>query len=157
MATGVFDILHLGHVYFLQEAKKLGDELVVVVARDSTARKLKHQPIMNEDVRAKMVAALKPVDKVVLGHEGDMFKTVEEIKPDIIVLGYDQVFDENYIINECKKRGLNVKVVRLQKFTESDLNGTRKIIGKILSAYAFQKEIEYYEKDVNRNENNRHS
>lgn len=157
MATGVFDILHLGHVYFLQEAKKLGDELVVVVARDSTARKLKHQPIMNEDARAKMVAALKPVDKVVLGHEGDMFKTVEEVKPDIIVLGYDQVFDENYITNECKKRGMNVKVVRLQKFTESDLNGTRKIIGKILSAYAFQKEIEHYEKDVNRNENNRHS
>lgn len=157
MASGVFDILHLGHVYFLQQAKKLGDELVVVVARDSTARKLKHQPIMNEEIRAKMVEALKPVDRVVLGHEDDMFKTVEEIKPDIIVLGYDQAFDEDYIINECKKRNLNIKVVRLPKFSETDLNGTRKIIGKIISAYSFQKEIEYYEKDVNKNENNRHS
>ncbi len=146
MASGVFDILHPGHVFFLEEAKKLGDELVVVVARDSTARKLKHQPIMNEEIRAKMVAALKPVDIVVLGHEDDMFKTVEEIKPDIIALGYDQVFNENYIIGECLKRGLNIKVVRLQKFSDSDLNGTRKIIGKILSAYAFQKEIEYFEK-----------
>jgi len=157
MASGVFDILHPGHVFFLEEAKKLGDELVVVVARDSTARKLKHQPIMNEEIRAKMVYALKPVDKVVLGHEDDMFKTVEEIKPDIIALGYDQVFDENNIIKECKKRGMDVKVVRLPRFTDSDLNGTRKIIGKILSAYAFQKEIENFEKEGNYHENNRDS
>ncbi|MEM3333979.1 MAG: adenylyltransferase/cytidyltransferase family protein, partial [Thermoplasmata archaeon] len=74
MASGVFDILHPGHIFFLEEAKKLGNELVVVVARDSTARKLKHQPIMNEDVRLKMVTALKPVDIAILGHEDDIFK-----------------------------------------------------------------------------------
>ncbi len=156
MASGVFDILHLGHVYFLEEAKKLGDELIVVVARDSTARKMKHQPIMSEDIRVRMVAELKPVDRALLGHEDDMFKTVEEIKPDIIVLGYDQAFDEKYIENECRKRGLNVKVVRLGKFTGSDLNGTRKIIGKIISAYSFQKEIETIEK-VKGNEDRRNS
>lgn len=148
MASGVFDILHPGHIFFLEEAKKLGDELVVVVARDSTARKLKHQPIMSEDIRLKMVSSLKPVDRAVLGHEDDIFKTVEEIRPDIIVLGYDQVFDENYIIQECRKRGLNVRVVRMPKFSGSDLNGTRKIIGKIIAAYAFQKEIEQQEKEV---------
>ncbi|MEM2937978.1 MAG: adenylyltransferase/cytidyltransferase family protein, partial [Thermoplasmata archaeon] len=142
----VFDILHPGHIFFLEEAKKLGNELVVVVARDSTARKLKHQPIMNEDVRLKMVTALKPVDIAILGHEDDIFKTVEEIKPDIIVLGYDQNFDEKYIEEECKKRGLKVTVIRLPKYTESDLNGTRKIIGKIIAAYAFQKEMEKEEK-----------
>ena len=146
MASGVFDILHPGHIFFLEEAKKLGNELVVVVARDSTARKLKHQPIMNEDVRLKMVTALKPVDIDVLGHEDEIFKTVEEIKPDIIVLGYDQNFDEKYIEEECKKRGLKVTVIRLPKYTESDLNGTRKIIGKIIAAYAFQKEMEKEEK-----------
>ncbi|MEL9999276.1 MAG: adenylyltransferase/cytidyltransferase family protein [Thermoplasmata archaeon] len=146
MASGVFDILHPGHIFFLEEAKKLGNELVVVVARDSTARKLKHQPIMNEDVRLKMVTALKPVDIAILGHEDDIFKTVEEIRPDIIVLGYDQNFDEKYIEEECKKRGLNVTVIRLPKYTESDLNGTRKIIGKIIAAYAFQKEMEKEEK-----------
>ncbi|MEM0098853.1 MAG: adenylyltransferase/cytidyltransferase family protein [Thermoplasmata archaeon] len=146
MASGVFDILHPGHIFFLEEAKKLGNELVVVVARDSTARKLKHQPIMNEDVRLKMVTALKPVDIAILGHEDDIFKTVEEIKPDIIVLGYDQNFDEKYIEEECKKRGLKVTVIRLPKYTESDLNGTRKIIGKIIAAYAFQKEMEKEEK-----------
>lgn len=131
MATGVFDILHLGHLYFLQEAKKLGDELIVVVARDSTARKLKHNPITPEKMRLEMINALKIVDNAVLGYEDDIYKIVEEIKPNIIVLGYDQKHDEEKIKEELRKRGLNVKIVRLQKFA-SDLDGTRKIIAKII-------------------------
>ena len=145
MASGVFDILHPGHVLFLREAKKLGDELIVVVARDSTAERLKHRPIMREDVRRFLVESLKPVDRAILGHEDDMYKTVEEIKPDIIVLGYDQKFDEREIEEECRRRGLNVKIVRLGKYGESDLNGTRKIIGKIV-----ERKGELYEKDRDR-------
>jgi len=132
MATGVFDILHPGHVMFLREAKKLGDELYVVVARDSTAEKLKHKPIMDEEMRRFMVESLKPVDRAVIGYEDDMYRIVEEIKPDIIVLGYDQKFSENEIEEECAKRGLKVKVIRLGKFGEGDLNGTRKIIYRIV-------------------------
>ncbi|ADD08556.1 adenylyltransferase/cytidyltransferase family protein [Candidatus Aciduliprofundum boonei] len=132
MATGVFDILHPGHVLFLREARKLGDELVVVVARDSTVERLKHKPIMNEDIRRFMVESLKPVDRAVLGHKDDMYKTVEDVRPDIIVLGYDQKFDEKEIEEECRKRGIKVKVVRLKKYGDSDLNGTRKIIFKIV-------------------------
>ncbi len=132
MASGVFDIIHPGHILFLQEAKKLGDELVVVVARDSTAEKFKHRPIMPENVRRFIVESLKPVDRAVLGHEDDMYRTVEEIKPDIIALGYDQKFDEREIKEECMRRGLNVKVIRLKKYGDSDLNGTRKIIYKIV-------------------------
>ncbi|MGC8584650.1 MAG: adenylyltransferase/cytidyltransferase family protein [Thermoplasmata archaeon] len=157
MASGVFDILHLGHVYYLTEARKLGDELIVVVARDSTARKLKHQPIMNEDIRVRMVESLKPVDRAILGHEDDMYKTVLEIKPDIIAIGYDQNFNENEITENCKRLGLDVRVVRIPQYTDSDLNGTRKIIGKILSAYAFQKEIEQYEEGREAGENSRDS
>ncbi len=145
MASGVFDILHPGHVLFLQEAKKLGDELVVVVARDSTATRFKHKPIMPENVRRFLVEALKPVDRAILGHEDDMYKTVEEIKPDIIVLGYDQKFDEREIEEECRKRGLDVKVVRLKKYGDSDLNGTRKIIYKIV-----ERSDELYAKNRNR-------
>ncbi len=145
MASGVFDILHPGHVLFLQEAKKLGDELVVVVARDSTAKKFKHKPIMPEEVRRFLVESLKPVDRAVLGHEDDMYKTVEEIKPDIIVLGYDQKFSEEEIEEECRKRGLDVKVVRLKKYGDSDLNGTRKIIYKIV-----ERSDELYAKNRNR-------
>ncbi|MEM3247168.1 MAG: adenylyltransferase/cytidyltransferase family protein [Candidatus Micrarchaeaceae archaeon] len=135
MATGVFDILHLGHIYFLTEAKKLGDELVVVVARDSTAERLKRKPIMDENTRLKIVSSLKVVDEARLGNKDDIFKTVEEIKPNIIALGYDQKFDEKKIEKECLRRGLKVKVVRIGKYVGGDLSATRKIISKIVSTY----------------------
>ncbi|UCF08579.1 MAG: FAD synthase, partial [Thermoplasmata archaeon] len=128
MATGVFDILHLGHIYFLEEAKKLGDELVVVVATDKTAEQLKHNPITSQDMRVKLVSALKPVDKTVLGYEGDRYRIVQELKPDIIALGYDQKHDEEQIKNDLKNLGMDVKVVRLEPFVDHDLDGTRKII-----------------------------
>ncbi|UCG69278.1 MAG: FAD synthase [Thermoplasmata archaeon] len=144
MATGVFDILHLGHLYFLQEAKKLGDELVVVVATDKTARRLKHIPITAQEMRVEMVAGLKPVDTAVLGYEDDRYQIVRELKPDIIALGFDQKHDEEQIKSDLKKMGMEVKVVRLEPF-EHDLDGTRKVIRKVIDWYIFQsrmKEIE---------------
>ncbi|MCD6383870.1 MAG: FAD synthase [Thermoplasmata archaeon] len=134
MATGVFDILHPGHLYFLSQAKRLGDYLVVVVTRDSVAAKEKHPPIMPEEARRKMVEALKPVDKAVLGYEDDMFRIVEEVKPDIIVLGYDQRWDVGRLKEELKKRGLETEVVRLGRDT-SDLAGTRRIIEKVVDRH----------------------
>ena len=97
MATGVFDILHTGHLHYLAEAKRLGDELIVVVATDATVRKRKHEPITPERMRVELVGALKPVDKAVLGKEGDMFDIVAELHPDVIALGYDQQFDEEQL------------------------------------------------------------
>ncbi|MEE9150482.1 MAG: adenylyltransferase/cytidyltransferase family protein [Thermoplasmata archaeon] len=138
MATGVFDLLHLGHLYFLKEAKKLGDELVVVVATDKTARKLKHIPITSQDMRVEMVGELKPVDKAVLGHEDDRYRIVKELKPDIIALGYDQKHDEERIKTDLKNMGMDVKVVRLEPFVDHDLDGTRKIIRKVIDWYIFQ-------------------
>ena len=131
MATGVFDILHTGHLHYLNEARKLGDELVVVVATDATVRKRKHEPITPEAMRVELVSALKPVDKAVLGKEGDMFEIVAQLKPDVIALGYDQRFDEKKLEGELKARGMKVKLVRLGKY-EDDLNGTRKIIKKVI-------------------------
>ena len=145
MASGVFDILHPGHIYYLEEAKKLGDELFVVVAKDSTVRKQKHEPITLESMRLEMVKALKPVDKAVLGHEDDRYRIVEELKPDIIALGYDQKDDEEKIKNDLKKRGLNIKVVRMPELAH-DLSGTKKIIQKIIDWYSFQKKMEKVEK-----------
>lgn len=146
MATGTFDLLHMGHIYYLKEAKKLGDKLVVVVARDSTVRKLKHEPVTPEEMRIGIVRELKMVDEAVLGYEDDMYAVVKEIKPDIIALGYDQIHDEKKIENELKKRNLDAQVVRLPKYTGmEDLNGTRRIIGKIISAYEFQKSMEKIE------------
>jgi len=146
MATGTFDLLHMGHIYYLKEAKKLGDKLVVVVARDSTVRKLKHEPITPEEMRLDIIKELKIVDEAVLGHEDDMYATVKEIKPDIIALGYDQVHDEKKIEQELKKRKLVARIVRLPKYSDmEDLDGTRRIIGKIISAYEFQKIMEEIE------------
>ena len=139
MATGVFDILHSGHLRYLEEAKLLGDELIVVVATDATVRKQKHEPITPETMRLELVQALKPVDRALLGKEGDMFEIVKEVAPDIIVLGYDQAFDEKNLEAELAKRGLKARVVRLSKYGE-DLNGTRKIIKKIIDWYSKNKE-----------------
>ena len=146
MASGTFDLLHLGHIYYLKEAKKLGDELVVVVATDSTVRKLKHEPINPEKIRLNLIKELKVVDEAYLGYETDIYEIVSEIKPDIIALGYDQVHDEKKIEVELKKRKLKSKVVRLKEYDGgSDLEGTRRIIAKIIAAYEIQKSIERIE------------
>lgn len=140
MATGVFDLLHPGHIYFLNEARKLGDELVVVVARDSTAKRFKHQPITPEASRVEMVAALKPVDRAVLGNEGDIFAILDTIRPDLVALGFDQVHDEARVLDECRRRGLPTRVVRLPQF-EGDLDGTRKIIRRVADYLAMQEKL----------------
>ena len=131
MATGVFDLLHAGHLYFLTQAKKLGDELVVVVARDQTARRLKHEPYVPEQLRREMVEGLKPVDRAVLGSTTDIYETVVSVRPDVIALGYNQIWNENEIVQECTRRGVPVKVVRIGKRPYDDL-ATRRIVERIL-------------------------
>jgi FAD synthetase len=146
MATGTFDLLHLGHIYYLKEAKKLGDTLAVVVATDLTVRRLKHEPVNPQDIRLTLIKELKDVNEAYLGHEDDMYEIVKEIKPDIIALGFDQIHDEDKIKSELKKRKINAKVIRLKEFKGgSDLEGTRRIISKIITAYEFQKKMEKIE------------
>lgn len=136
-AGGVFDIIHPGHIHTLRSAKALGDILVVVIARDSTAVKSKgRKPIHNEHLRCELVSSLRFVDAAILGREGDIFKSVEYVRPDIIALGYDQIHEESLIIEECKKRGLNIQVIRLDS-PIPDLKSTRikELLGK--SIYSF--------------------
>lgn len=131
MASGVFDLIHPGHISYLNQAKALGDYLVVVVACDSTVRKRKHEPITPEAMRAKIIASLKPVDEVIIGTDGDMYETVRKVKPDIIALGFDQTFDEKAMEADLESKGL--KGIKVMRVTESadDLNATRRIIAKI--------------------------
>jgi FAD synthetase len=135
MATGVFDLLHPGHVYFLSEAKKLGDELVVVVARDQTARRLKHETYVPEHMRREMVESLKPVDRAILGSTTDIYETVVNERPSIIALGYDQVWNEREVEQECARRGIPVRVVRIGPLPHDDL-ATRRIVERILERAA---------------------
>lgn len=123
---GVFDVIHSGHVKFLERCKKLekDSKLIVVISRDKTVlRERGRKPAMTEEERKKIVESLKPVDEAILGNEGsDKLKIVERIKPDTIVLGYDQEWDEKKLENDLRERGVKVKVIRLKKY--GDINST---------------------------------
>ena len=115
LAGGVFDIIHPGHIHTLNAAKALGDILVVVVATDNTAVKMKkRQPLHSKEQRQELVNSLVMVDLCLIGQEDDIFKTVNLVKPQIIALGYDQVHQEKFIIDGCKKINLDANVARLQ-------------------------------------------
>ncbi len=115
LAGGVFDIIHPGHIHTLNAAKSLGDVLVVVVATDNTAVKMKkRRPLHSKEQRQELVNSLIMVDLCLIGQEDDIFKTVNLVKPQIIALGYDQVHQEKFIIEGCKKIDLDARVARLQ-------------------------------------------
>jgi FAD synthetase len=137
LASGVFDLLHLGHVKFLEEAKKAGGknaELIVIIARDSTVEKNKgRKPIMSENQRRALVESLKVVDEAVLGFEKfDLGDVIERVKPDVIALGYDQADMEKGVKAYVKKHGLNTRVIRIGKFEEDKLDSSSKIRQKIV-------------------------
>lgn len=141
LASGVFDLLHLGHVKFLEEAKKAGGtnaELLVIVARDRTVQKTKgRKPIMPENQRRALVEALRVVDEAVLGLEDfDIGDVIERVKPDVIALGYDQMDMEARVREYVNKHGLKVEIVRLGKFENDELSSSSKIREKIVEKFA---------------------
>jgi len=127
VATGTFDILHPGHVFFLSESRKLGDELWVIVSRETNVRH-KPVPIVSEEQRLKMIQSLKCVDHAVLGDKEDMFKPIREIQPDIITLGYNQYFDEKTLKAKLEEKGIKADVVRIGAYTGSKFTSTTQII-----------------------------
>ena len=135
MAVGVFDLLHAGHLHYLQQAKSLGNHLTVVVAHDDTVRLRKHEPVTNHDLRRRMVDGLKPVDDAIIGNPPDVsiFEILPKVNPDIIALGYDQEHAEDSIKTKLQELGYDsITVTRVEGLTD-DLDGTRKIIARILS------------------------
>ena len=115
LAGGVFDIIHPGHIHTLNAAKALGSILVVAIATDKTAEKMKKRPpLHNQELRRELVSCLSMVDKAIVGHEDNIFETVKEVRPNIIVLGYDQTHQEKFISDGCKRINLNVEIIRLQ-------------------------------------------
>ena len=134
VATGTFDILHTGHLYYLEESRRLGDELHVIVARDANV-KHKPRPIVPEDQRLKMVAALKPVDHAVLGDLHDMFRPIREIRPAVITIGFNQHFDEEKLRAELSAREIPANVVRIGKYTGDTYCSSSLIIRQVLERY----------------------
>ncbi|HEX6252694.1 MAG TPA: adenylyltransferase/cytidyltransferase family protein [Nitrososphaera sp.] len=115
LVGGVFDLIHPGHIHTLKAAKAEGDVLVVVVARQSTAQKIKkyRKIYHDEKLRRDLVTSLNFVDLALIGKEGTLYDTVEYVKPNVIALGYDQAHSEKDIAENCKNRNLNVQVIRL--------------------------------------------
>jgi|TARA_Y100000310_G_scaffold329691_1_gene400009 FAD synthetase len=129
---GSFDILHEGHKNYLREAKSYGDYLIVVVARDGNIVRIKHnKPKNDENSRLENIKNLDFVDEAVLGNENDIFQVLEEYKPDIICLGYDQkTATEEIIKQELEKRNLSAEIIRCKAFKpevykSSKLNGEK--------------------------------
>jgi FAD synthetase len=114
VCAGTFDHLHPGHIDFLKQAKSLGDELIVIVARDETVKRIKgFLPTYEEQTRRNNVEDTGIPDIVALGNlDTDLFNILKEIEPDIIALGYDQQVSEDEIL----KRSPKCKVIRLSSF-----------------------------------------
>lgn len=117
MVFGTFDILHPGHIGFLKQAKKLGDFLIVSLAREEFIKLIKgRKALYSETERKTLLESVRYVDRVVLGAKDDYIKHIVAQKPDIIALGYDQTaFTEN-LKEKLAKKGLKVRIVRLKAY-----------------------------------------
>lgn len=120
LVGGVYDILHVGHLSALTEAKTHGDVLVVVIATDLTVETLKgRRPVFPEEDRRALVDSLRPVDAAILGYEDvgmGYHQVIDEVKPDIIALGYDQDSLARTITEFVNRKKIGIKIVRLSKF-----------------------------------------
>ena len=127
VATGTFDILHPGHIYYLEESKKLGDELWVIVAREKNVIH-KPRPIVSEDQRLRMIQSLRCVDHAILGDHTDMYKPIREINPDIITIGFNQKWSLEKLRSEMSERGICAEVVQISEYTGMPFTSSTKII-----------------------------
>jgi rfaE bifunctional protein nucleotidyltransferase chain/domain len=114
--NGCFDLLHPGHVSYLEEARKLGDALIVAVNTDASVKRLgkgEGRPVNPEKDRARMVAALAVVDRVVLFEEDTPLELIQLLKPDVLVKGGDYRLEEVVGREEVKSRGGEVRILPL--------------------------------------------
>lgn len=118
MAFGTFDLLHPGHIHYLRQAKAFGDRLVVVVARDITAKRMGKQLLFNEKERLGIISAIAEVDDARLGYERDMLRVIEDVSPDTICLGYDQWPEDEQLRETLTKRGIKTRIERAEPLHE---------------------------------------
>mgnify|MGYP001597602611 CR=1 FL=1 len=117
MCFGTFDRLHPGHISYFCQAKELGEEVVVVVARDATVLDVKGQlPSMNEQDRLQAVAAHEIVTSAHLGNPYDSFQIIDDLKPDILLLGYDQRAFTESLKERLAERGIHVHIMRAKPY-----------------------------------------
>jgi len=113
---GTFDVLHLGHLNYFQQAKKLGNHLTVVIARDKTKQQQNKKTLFSEKERLKLVKNLKIVDEAVLGSLNNHLKIIQEKKPDLICLGYDQKINEKTLAKDLFRLNPTLKIRRMKPY-----------------------------------------
>lgn len=131
--NGCYDILHIGHVKFLEKAKKLGDILLVAINSDSSVKKIKGEkrPIVIQKERAEVLSALNCVDLVTVFYEPDPYKIIKDIDPDVLVKGGDWKIDKIIGADIVRKKGGIVKTIKYV----NDISTTN-IISKVLKSYS---------------------
>ncbi|NJE04448.1 adenylyltransferase/cytidyltransferase family protein [Thermococcus sp. MV11] len=137
LVGGVFDLLHVGHIHFLRQAKELGDELIVIVSHDDTVRRRKgREPVNPAEDRAELLRAIKYVDEVYIGSPGGInYELVRRINPDIVAIGPDQDFNCERLKEALRQHGIDAEVIRIPYLYKSDRAKTSKIIRRIVEAY----------------------
>jgi len=129
LVFGTFDNLHKGHLSFFSQARKIGDKLVVVVARDKTVWQIKKQlPVFSEAERLAQVSRCKNVDEAFLGSTNDKYEILRIVKPDVICLGYDQIAFVNKLAQKLIEYGLQTEIRRLKPYKE-DIYKSSKLKG----------------------------
>ncbi|MEM2896767.1 MAG: adenylyltransferase/cytidyltransferase family protein [Candidatus Bathyarchaeia archaeon] len=131
---GVFDVIHVGHLAALEEAKSLGDILIAVIASDSTVKKMRGKnPVFPENQRRILLEGLKPIDKALVGFEEmNLRRTIEELKPDIVAVGYDQNSIESSVREAIRELRVPVRVIKLKKYDFRDLDSSTKVKIKVV-------------------------
>ncbi len=131
MSFGTFDIIHPGHIAFLSAAAKCGNELFVVVSRDTRRKKISGDlPVHTQTERISVLNALKPVTRAIAGSDKDILKAIKRYTPDVIVLGHDQVYGIEMLDKWIARQENPPKIVRLPAFRRGRFSTTR--IKKVL-------------------------
>ncbi|MGC8972877.1 MAG: DUF357 domain-containing protein [Thermoproteus sp.] len=134
LIAGTFELLHPGHISYMEQAWRLG-RVVAVVSRDTNAAKIKGRSIsVPAENRARVVSSIYYVYKARIGYEDDMLRVVEEERPDVVLLGANQPFDERSLAEKFRRRGIEAQILRAEPY-ECDLCSTTKIINKILETF----------------------
>ncbi len=124
MIFGTFDIVHHGHLHLFKQARKQGDRLIAVVARDQRVKKLKKTPVHTEKERKYFLEQIRLIDEVLLGDQKDVYKVIKKFQPNVIVLGYDQVHFIDNLKEKIKEFDLNIKIVRAKPYKDKKFKTT---------------------------------
>ncbi len=123
LAFGSFDLFHPGHLSYLESARKYGNKLIVIVARDESIKTIKKRtPLFEEKDRLRILKAIRFIDDAVIGIKlktlEDEYNIIKKYKPSVLAFGYDQKIDEKKLKEWLKHNKINARIVRIKAYNE---------------------------------------